>query len=46
VALKFQNPKRSQFDPTELEARLAAMEERIKQLEDDKLGPTKWGGIA
>jgi len=31
---RLQNPKRSQFDPTELASRLADLEKRIKELEE------------
>jgi prefoldin subunit 5 len=52
---KLQNPKRSLQDPTELNARLTAIEkelaklqERVDELELDKvkLGPARWGGVA
>ena len=40
------NPKRSAQDPTELEARLKAIEERLKNLEEaNRKGPIKWGGL-
>jgi hypothetical protein len=31
---RLQNPKRSQFDPTELEARLSSIEQSLKLIHD------------
>jgi hypothetical protein len=41
---RLQNPKRSAQDPTELEARLAAMEERLAALEKRNNNPILYRG--